>query len=447
MDLTMMRAMPYMVCLLICVSTVYAGKKPVESLFDLSSDPKEKSDLSNDANYAATMTAMRDKLTSLRQSSTDVKPISTSGKLKAFEKCGGVCPWIEVESSKEKAVSSVHQLTTPPHIVMVVINDWGYNEAGFTSNYMNWASPVLDDLTDKAVTFSNYFTHPSSLPSRGALLTGKYSSRIGLWSSTTSELSSDESTLAEELHNVGYRTYMVGKWGLGMSSSSVTPLNQGFDYFYGHLLDTTDPYTKKVDGYLDLYDGAGLETSQESLSSDLHTAILFQSKVNEVISAHIDKYNDMPMFMYYSIPGLDNLISPITAPSQYLSHCELPSEESIPSSSIRNDVYQYCGLKVMINEVLANLTCALQQSGVDKNLVMIVTSDNGGDNDIMPGVNYPYYGGKGDSSRGGVSVNSIFYDSSLPEKVRGSTYKYLAHVTGRTTYKCNDNIIFLIVIY
>lgn len=435
-----------LVCVLGILAYVCASKDPIETLYDLSSDPKEHSDLSTNADYADTLSDMKAKLEAYRSAAKPPQIPSSHQKSKTFESCGGVCPWADsekiVKGKKDQTTSKTFYThdrkasDDAPHVVMVLIEDWGFNQAGYTSNYMNWVTPVIDDLKEKSVSFANYFTHPKSIPSRGALLTGKYASNIGLWGSDSYELTADDSTIAEELQNLGYKTYMVGQWGLGVSSSSLTPLNRGFDYFYGHLSDSVNPYTKKNDGYLDLYDNDKLETDPDALSSDLHTAMLFQSKVTDIISSHAINYGTAPMFLYYSIPGLRYVDSPYRSPSQYLSHCEEPSISDISDEFVRSAVYNYCGLNAMINEVMGNLTCALQNAGMDVNTVMIVTSDNGGDNEVMPGVNYPFFGGKGYTARGGISVNALFYDPSLPTKYIGSKYTEPVHVTGMSE-TCN----------
>eukprot|EP01006_Ploeotia_vitrea_P006632 TRINITY_DN14191_c0_g1_i1.p1 TRINITY_DN14191_c0_g1~~TRINITY_DN14191_c0_g1_i1.p1 ORF type:complete len:520 (-),score=35.32 TRINITY_DN14191_c0_g1_i1:66-1625(-) len=83
-------------------------------------------------------------------------------------------------------------------------------------------------------------------PSRGALLTGRYAIRSGLWQNKTEfrvihpncygHMLDNEITLPELLQNkAGYATGMIGKWHLGYAYSRPTelPLAKGFEHFLG----------------------------------------------------------------------------------------------------------------------------------------------------------------------------------------------------------------------
>jgi len=45
----------------------------------------------------------------------------------------------------------------------------------------------------------------------------------------------DESTIAEELSGLGFRTMMVGKWHVGCARWENTPTGRGFDRYYGFM--------------------------------------------------------------------------------------------------------------------------------------------------------------------------------------------------------------------
>eukprot|EP01035_Chromulina_nebulosa_P016905 gene16905-22394_t len=340
--------------------------------------------------------------------------------LEVWKGCNCVHPWIEDETTARE-IEQIYQPSNPPHIVFVLADDLGWNDIGYQSTYQSWATPAIDLLASEGIKLKFYFTHDSCTPSRGALLTGRYSIRLGLHedSFTGAELPITEATLAEELKSAGYRTNMVGKWHLGSSSELKLPHNRGFDYTYGYYNGYIDYWSKKFNGYTDLHENGELVTDDDELSSDIHSAYLFQSKVENVISDHVENYPDQPMFLYYS---LQLVHFPYEPPAEFVSRCQ--------SSDITTT--KFCGQTLMLDEVIANLTCALKSNNMIDNTILIFASDNGGTaelNDNVVGNSVPFRGHKFSFNRGGISAPAFIHSPLIPESARGSEYNGLMHVT------------------
>lgn len=81
------------------------------------------------------------------------------------------------------------------------------------------------------------------MPSRAALMTGRYSRRSGLGTiiigGTPNTLQSSEVTFGKLFKSQGYHTGIVGKWHLGASEVS-WPMRQGFDEYHVGVIETTD---------------------------------------------------------------------------------------------------------------------------------------------------------------------------------------------------------------
>ena len=166
----------------------------------------------------------------------------------------------------------------------------------------------------------------------------------------------------------------VGKWHLGYSTTAHKPLSRGFDSYYGFLMGKVDYWTKMYNNhYLDLQDGDELVTSTSETSSNYHNAYLFQNKAESFISSHSTKYGtSTPFFLYYSMQLIH---SPISAPDIYVSRCHSSTvDDDYKADTERN----YCGLNVMLDEAIANLTCSLNNYGYNENTYLIIASDNGG---------------------------------------------------------------------
>jgi hypothetical protein len=209
-------------------------------LFDLDHDPYELNNAILNADYASTLEYMNDRVMSWKPYLKYPWVAPEGTKETTWTKAGGVVPWITAPSV-DTSVDIKYKHADAPNIVFVLVDDWGWNDFGKRSTYLKWTTPIIDSLAAEGINLENYYTYQTCSPSRGALLTGRYPIRLGLWQiHDQAELPSEETTLAQELQAANYRTYLVGKWHLGVSSSLHVPTNRGFDYFYGYYSSYID---------------------------------------------------------------------------------------------------------------------------------------------------------------------------------------------------------------
>ena len=204
-----------------------------------------------------------------------------------------------------------------------------------------------------------------------------------------------------------------------LSSRARTPKYRGFDEFYGYYSGYIDYYSKTNHlGFLDLQDGTNLETDSSLLDASVHSVYVMQSIAESFIHSHAALLPSQPMFLYYAVQLIH---SPFVAPSVYTDRCGTSNDE--------NSKFQaYCGMNLMLDEVVANVTCVLESTGLIDNTIVILASDNGGSSAI-PGSSVPFRGNKYDFTRGGVSANAYIFSKLLSDSVRGSSYSGLMHVT------------------
>jgi arylsulfatase A len=123
-----------------------------------------------------------------------------------------------------------------PNIVIILNDDMGYQDVGcFGAPKIK--TPRVDQLAKEGMRFTDFYTGSSvSSASRAALLTGCYPQRVGVsgvfHSGTGEGLKQDYVTIAEVLKSAGYATAAVGKWHLG-DMPQFLPTNQGFDSYWG----------------------------------------------------------------------------------------------------------------------------------------------------------------------------------------------------------------------
>lgn len=135
-------------------------------------------------------------------------------------------------------------------ILYITTDMMRWDSLGFTGcDYVN--TPVLDGLAKTGVTFANaYNQNPLCMPSRSNMLTGQYPRTTGSWNNGIA-LRHDSPTVAETLHDAGWRTALIGKGHFEPYSSKdsleTTRLGRntryapfrGFDHFVGVAHDQT----------------------------------------------------------------------------------------------------------------------------------------------------------------------------------------------------------------
>ena len=130
------------------------------------------------------------------------------------------------------------------------IYDEGYGDVG-CFGATGYETPNIDRMASEGMRFTNFYSGSAvSSPSRAALLTGCYPTRVGipavLFPYDTIGISKEETTIAELLKQKNYATKIIGKWHLGHHKEFL-PLQHGFDEFFG-LPYSNDMWPVNYDG-------------------------------------------------------------------------------------------------------------------------------------------------------------------------------------------------------
>ena len=248
-----------------------------------------------------------------------------------------------------------------PNVIVILADDLGYGDLGSYGN-----KPIntqhLDRMANEGMRLTNAYASSSNCtPSRAGLLTGRYPIRSGLahqviFVEDTHGLPQSEVTIAEILKPIGYKTAIIGKWHLGHTPAH-WPTTQGFDYFYGL------PYSNNQSP-LALYQ------NREKVQEPVNQAALTERYTAETIR-FIEQNQNEPFFIYlaHTFPHV-----PLHASNKF---------EERSKASLYGDVVE--ALDWSTGEILS----ALKRLNLDKNTLVIFTSDNG-----------PYQGGSTGGLRG-----------------------------------------------
>lgn len=142
----------------------------------------------------------------------------------------GLGLWIVVASLSVAAATAADR----PNVIVVITDDQGYGDIGAHGNTAI-RTPHLDQLHAESVRLTNFHVDPTCAPTRSALMTGRYSTRTGIWHTIQgrSLMEPGELTLGELFAANGYATGMFGKWHLGDNFPS-RPEDQGFQTVLRH---------------------------------------------------------------------------------------------------------------------------------------------------------------------------------------------------------------------
>lgn len=272
-----------------------------------------------------------------------------------------------------------------PNIVLFFIDDLGYGDLSVTGA-LGYKTPNLDQMAAEGTRFTNFMAAQAVCSaSRAALLTGCYPNRVGIPGALGPEsligLNPKEETIAELLKAKGYATGIFGKWHLG-SRPEFLPLQQGFDDYYGvpysHDMWPLHPWQKQAN-YPALHwiqnntPGKEIKTLEEV--SELTPTI------TEKAIGFIKKNKNKPFFLYVPHP---------------LPHVPLAASKRFRGKSekgIFGDVLME--LDWSVGEILGEL----KRQGLDKNTLVIFTSDNG------PWLNYGDHAGSSGGFREGKGTS------------------------------------------
>lgn len=287
----------------------------------------------------------------------------------------GIC----CSSSLSTACSEVKPDTkiSKPNIIFILADDMGYGDLSCYGNkYIR--TPNIDKLAETGTRFSQCYAGSAiSSPSRCALMTGKNTGNTtirdnfcvaggieGLKNGNTirrMHILPTDTTIATVLRNAGYRTCLVNKWHLDGFNPEATPLDRGFDEFYGWLISTphsNDPY------YYPFYrfDNDSLININEN-AHDRHVRHNTDISTEDAIKfIHRNKENPFFLYLAFDAPHEPYIIDET---SWY------------DDENWEMDTKRYASLITHMDRAIGRLVEELNKSGIRNNTMIIFTSDNG----------------------------------------------------------------------
>jgi len=257
------------------------------------------------------------------------------------------------------ATSSAPQKQDRPNIILILSDDIG------TGDLACYGSPVadtpnLDRLKESSISFSNYHCSPMCTPTRSALLTGKDPIRTGgdFVCMGRSLPRADIPMAPQFFKDAGYRTAIIGKWHLG-SNVPFRPQDRGFDEvltFPGaHIGNAADTWEN------DYWSPKLLHNGEVKQYNGFCTDIWFDESMK-----WIESNSDQPFFLYLPLNA---------AHGPYW--CPKDLKEKYKKKGLNDSEAQFYGLIDNIDGNMGRLRRFLKSRQLDKNTILIFSSDNG----------------------------------------------------------------------
>ena len=276
-----------------------------------------------------------------------------------------------------------------PNIVLMFIDDMGYGDIGPFGNTIN-QTPHLDRMAAEGIKLTQFYVaNTACTPSRAALLTGTYAHRIGMdggngnlvvtFPGDSRGLNPSEITIAEMLRENGYATGCFGKWHLG-DQAEFMPLKQGFDTYFGipYSNDMWSGRKGKRPNPITNRKFEPLPVMRQDKAVAYVADGVDQSLLAEVITdeaiAFIEKNHKQPFFCY--IPH-SHVHKPRYARPEYLKR----AEGNVDRAHVEE-----------VDDSIGRVLQTLRDLKLDKNTLVIFTSDNGAAGGMSSG---PLRGAKG----------------------------------------------------
>jgi arylsulfatase A-like enzyme len=327
-----------------------------------------------------------------------------------------------------------------PNIVVILADDLGYNDITVHGGGVAGGAvptPNIDSIAHDGVELSNgYAGDATCAPSRAAIMTGRYGTRFGFEFTPApvafarvitmmeshqlhppvfhddvlenippldkEAIPASEITVADLLRKQGYHTLHFGKWHLGGAAGS-RPEDKGFDESLGFIpgaslyLPKNDPNVENSHqdfDPIDLFLWAGLPWGVQFNGSPwFQPAGYMTDYLTDQAVAAVHANRNRPFLLYFAPNAVHTPLQATKADFDALSN--------IPDHRLR----VYAAIIRNLDRNVGRLLQSLKGEGLDRNTLVVFTSDNGGAHYIaLPDINRPFRGWKATFFEGGMHV-------------------------------------------
>jgi arylsulfatase A-like enzyme len=295
------------------------------------------------------------------------------------------------------------QTNSKPNIIYIYADDLGYGELGCYGQ-TKIKTPHIDQLAKEGIRFTQHYSSaPVCAPSRCMLMTGKNPGHsyirgnyeMGGFEDETERgqmpLHDGAYTIAKMLKERNYATAMIGKWGMGVVRTTGSPLNHGFDYYYGYLdqkqahnfypthLWENDRWDSLNNPFIYVHKPLDSTTATDKDFDYYKGKDYAPQKMTEKALAFIEKNKSNSFFLYlpYTIPHLS-----LQLPDEYVNKYkgvfdDHPYYGQKGYAANKFPLATYAGMISYLDDQVGILLEKIKALGLDENTIIMFSSDNG----------------------------------------------------------------------
>ena len=302
-----------------------------------------------------------------------------------------------------------------PNVLFILVDDFGARDLTCYGSAF-YETPNMDRLAASGARFTQaYVAYPRCVPSRYAIMTGKFPARVqGTKDSPHIEPGRD-TTFGQAFKDAGYATFFCGKWHLGEGASN--PDKVGFDTIVaagaaGATRSHFAPYTKARKA-----GGSGEEKDLIVGLDDAPEGEYLADRLTEETMKFIAAHKDQPFFAvlaHYAVHTPIEAKAHLTKRYQAkLDGMPKPAVEFEKESAGENLLVQnnatYAAMIESVDHGVGRLLNQLRQLGLDDNTIVVLASDHGGlsahsGKREVATSNRPLRAGKGHLYEGGLRI-------------------------------------------
>lgn len=291
---------------------------------------------------------------------------------------------VQAQSTKEVKTAG------RPNIIFLLADDLGFGDVGFNGQ-TKIRTPYMDQLAAEGMQFEQFYAGTSvCAPSRACLLTGMHSGHTYIRGNKSTPPEGQEPmpntgrSLAQYLQRAGYQTAAFGKWGLGFIGTSGSPDKQGFDDFYGYNSQSL-AHRYYPDHLWDNDQKIVLTGNDKFLNQSAYAPDLIQQRALDFLD-HSSEKKPFFLFLPYILPHAELVVPDDSIFASYKGKFPEAPYKGLdygPGASnhgYASQAYPHAAFAAMVTRLdlyLGQLMAKLKEKGLDKNTLIIFTSDNG----------------------------------------------------------------------